>query len=242
MVNRIWQEYIENIDSFTYQVVIPVSSDDFKERILDFDNSFLSIGDKTGLFKYGHRETKLTYIEARKKVFFNKNRQWIELLDLEQLKETSINNMNMLIPNERGELDVLSYHRPFVNLRFLDLNKGDLFHMSELRDLSFWYENLSLSIGSNSTIWWDEIAVTLGDNGYPLDLDPPINNRFFSYRITPRFNSFLRDLTLKVNEIGGSVELESGIRKFVTPEGILLDGEIIYQEDIDEGRVKLPES
>ena len=27
----------------------------------------------------------------------------------------------------------------------------------------------------------------------------------------------------------------------VTPEGILLDGKIIYQEDIDEGRVKLPD-
>jgi hypothetical protein len=240
MVNRYWQECIDNIDSFTYQIVIPVSSDDFKEKILDFDYSFLSIGDKTGLFKYYYHETILAYIDTREKVFFNKNRQWLELLDLEQLEEASINNMNLLIPNERGELDMISYHRPFVNLSFLELNKGNILHMSELQDLSFWYEKLSLSIGSNSTIWWDEIEVTLDNNGYPLDLDPPMNNRFFSYRITPRFNSLLRDLTFKVSELGGTIKLESGIKKFVTEEGILLDGKIIYQEDIDNGRVTPP--
>lgn len=240
MMDCNWQEYIENIESFTYQIIIPVSNDDFKEKILEFDYSFLLAGDKTGLFKYSHRETKLTYVEARREVFFNKNRQWLELLGLEQFEETSINNMNLLVPNEQGDLELLSYHSPFINRCFLELHKGSVFHMSELKDLPFWYENLSVSIVSNSTIWWDEIKVTLGDNGYPLDLVPPVNNRFFSYRITPRFNSFLRDIILKVNELGGAVKLESG-RESVTSEGILLDGKIIYQEDIDEGRVKLPE-
>ena len=241
-MNRCWQEYIDNLESFTYHIIIPVSSDDFKQRILDFDYSFLSTGDKTGLFKYTNHKTLITYIDSRKEVFFRDNRQWIELLDLEQLQDTSIENLNLLVPNERGELEMLSYHRPFVNLGFLELNKGNIFHLSEMQDLPSWHENLSLSISSNSTIWWDEIEVTLGNDGYPIDLAQPVDNRFFSYRITPRFNSFLRDVILKAKELGGSVDLEGGNKRYVTSKGILLDRKIIYQEDIEEGRVKLPTS
>lgn len=241
MEGRKWKEYIDNLESFAYRVIIPVSSEDFKGKILDFDYSFLSIGDRTGLFKYSQSEIIFSYINTRKEKFLSENRQWIKLLDLEHLQEASMSNMNLLIPNEKGDLEAISYHRPFVNLRYLELHTGDSFHASELQDLPFWYENLSLSIESSSTIWWDEIEVTLDENDYPVDLDPSINNRFFSYRITPRFNSFLRDVTFKVNELGGTIELESGNKKFVTPEGILLDGKIIYQEDIDEGTVKPPQ-
>lgn len=239
-MNCYWEEYIDGIESFTYNIMIPVSSEDFKKKILDFDLAFLSIGDRTGFFKFSQSDMIFNYINCRKKMFFNQNRQWVELLDLEQFEGSSIKNMNLLIPNEIGELEVISYHRPFVNVRFLQLNRGNFFHLSEVLDLPYWYENLSVSVGSNSTIWWEDIETALDDNGYPIDLNPPLNNRFFSYRVTPRFNSFLRDLTMVVEKLEGTIELDGGNKRFVTHKGILLDGKIIYQEDIDEGRIQIP--
>lgn len=99
----------------------------------------------------------------------------------------------------------------------------------------FWYEGVSRSDrlrGKNGTEpYLDENADNI------LDLE--VNNRYIAYRNTPRFNSFLRDLKiLFVDKYGWSYNSDyEDIRR----DGIPLDGKIIYQEDIDEGRVQLPD-
>ena len=74
-----------------------------------------------------------------------------------------------------------------------------------------------------------------------------------SYNNVPRFNSFLKELkqiwTKKYkwnfrfqaeNEAHKNTTCEEEL--FLTENGILINEKIIYQEDIDEGKVSLPDS
>ena len=240
MIEQHWEEYIDNCCSFSYQFTIPVSGDGFKEDILNFDALFLSAGNKMGIFKYAEDDLINKYISRREQSFFNNNRQWVRLVDLEQFEDTSIKNMFILLPERHGKLVPVSYHQPFINSRYLELEVGSHFHWSELSNLEYWYEEISISIESHSTIWWEAIDLKLDGNGYPHDINPPVDNRFFAYRITPRFNSFLRDVRNKIEELGGSVTLDiEHNKKYATEEGILLDNRIIYQEDIDAGKIDI---
>jgi len=105
--------------------------------------------------------------------------------------------------------------------------------------------SIEFSLCTNSEIWFTH-------NIYANK-----SNEFLSYRNTPRLNSFLRELknvTINCNGLWSCV-VEPRINKIIngtTIEGfnflktfgdcaIPLNGEIIYQEDVDDGRVKIPE-
>lgn len=61
-----------------------------------------------------------------------------------------------------------------------------------------------------------------------------------AYSNTPRLNSYLRALKTCVESYGGSCEMDTRNKYFNNVDyGIPLDGKIIYQEDIDEGRICL---
>jgi hypothetical protein len=81
------------------------------------------------------------------------------------------------------------------------------------------------------------------------------DNKILAYRNTPRLNSFLRDLRQLVDKYGGKWEFESEgqlmhynygwdysfpFESVYNDHCVPLDGKIIYQEDIDEGRIALP--
>jgi len=71
-----------------------------------------------------------------------------------------------------------------------------------------------------------------------------INNKANAYLNTPRFNSFLKSLKELFYERGWDFEFEYDhkpleILEFFTENGILIDGQIIYQEDIDNGKVRV---
>ena len=80
----------------------------------------------------------------------------------------------------------------------------------------------------------------MDNNDKPINFEPPVDNRFYAYRITPRFNSFLRELKTRIQELGGTITLDDEHHEDVTINGVLLDGKIVFQEDIDEGRILLP--
>ncbi len=72
-----------------------------------------------------------------------------------------------------------------------------------------------------------------------------IDNRVIAYLNAPRFNSCLRDLKKIFFNYGWSFKFEHDERtletiKYLTEDGVLIDGKIIYQEDINEGRVTIP--
>ena len=70
-----------------------------------------------------------------------------------------------------------------------------------------------------------------------------LDNRAAAYRNAPRFNSLLRELKEIVHSYGWQIALQSDTlfdRSFETEDGILIDKKIIYQEDIESGRVQIP--
>ncbi len=98
-----------------------------------------------------------------------------------------------------------------------------------------------IALGSSSDIWWPDLEAIApeGASRFKEFLDDPLDNRPFAYRITPRLNSFVRDMNAITRNLGGKIYYEKA-NQYCTEEGVLLDGKIIYQEDIDEGRVVPP--
>lgn len=129
----------------------------------------------------------------------------------------SFNSWNL--PHEQ---DTFEIHGFGSYLEYFDnVSKNDIGFSIEIRS-EFWFEK----------VFWNQNSPSLKES---------VDNKWLAYHNTPRLNSFIRDLTqLWVDKYGwefGYFEgwYESG------KDGILLDGKIIYQEDIDEGRVELPD-
>lgn len=96
------------------------------------------------------------------------------------------------------------------------------------------------TISTFTDMWWETVCLNqslFDDTDYERG-DFEIDNRYVAYHNTPRLNSFIRDLIHLAVEKYGFI-LEPGHEEF--KYGIPLDGKIICQEDIDEGRVKLPD-
>ncbi|MEZ5049117.1 MAG: hypothetical protein R2766_05655 [Saprospiraceae bacterium] len=73
-----------------------------------------------------------------------------------------------------------------------------------------------------------------------------IDNSPIAYRNVPRINSFIRDIKVLVQKYEskysfGIFHKNDEINYETAIDGLPLDGKIIYQEDIDEGRVILPD-
>lgn len=97
-------------------------------------------------------------------------------------------------------------------------------------------KSMSIVLRSFFDIWFEEVM----GYGYADENKDNYDNRSVAYRNTPRLNSFLRDVKKEVLKLGGEWKMGSDYPKYVTEEGVLLDGHIVYQEDIESGRVKLP--
>ena len=102
---------------------------------------------------------------------------------------------------------------------------------------------------SQSNIWFEKVyRFEDPDEDFDEHIDGVfIDNRPIAYRLTPRLNSLLRDLRLLADQHGAEVifndqriEATYIYPEYLTEHGILLDGRIIYEEDIREGRVSLP--
>lgn len=115
------------------------------------------------------------------------------------------------------------------------------------------YIKCILTIFSNSMIWLDKI-----DNYFGYNLEGKLehffdqDNRALAYKNTPRLNSLLIGLKNLSKLYGGKSSIndyysllnETNKNKFedaANRNGIEIDGKIIYQEDIDEGRFIIPE-
>lgn len=122
----------------------------------------------------------------------------------------------------------------------------------ELENLKYrhpnWPVKIALDIGfKTTTIYYyiDNDLFNLGlENKKCREFKYPIDNSDLAYLNTPRLNSFIRDLKKLCFKYGATdFEFENlGLIDF-TENGVLLDGEIIYYEDIydilpDEHRYK----
>lgn len=240
-MEKYWSDYIHDYSAFHYEFNVQVSNADFKDKILSVDAAFLKAGDKQMLFVYPDTGRSDSYLSRRKERFFSDNNQWINLIDFDQFDDTARKEFQIFLPDGNGQLIATPYYQPFDRLRILDIENISFVHWSDVAQEDEWHKDISFSLYSNSTIWNEDIGLMLDeDTGNMVILDPAVNNRFFAYRIVPRFNSFLRDVTTAVESLGGSVTLGEHDGKQVTERGILLDGQLIFQEDIDAGKIELP--
>ncbi|WP_343604131.1 hypothetical protein [Fluviicola sp.] len=237
MKKYFWKKEIDNYYAFWYTIKLTVKHSDFSKKILDLDHWFLSIGAKYELFKLEDQDLIEEYVKRRQNCFFNRNREWLGLLDFEQFPDTSLEKMVIALPDCNGKLEF--YPQGFSSYLYIHPGIIDS-NYNELSQLSNWERQITVSIASRSTIWNDKIIYGTDENNNPVNFEPPIDNLFYAYRITPRFNSFLRDLKMKIEELGGAIVLDDEHHEDVTEDGILLNGNIVYQEDINAGRVLFP--
>lgn len=138
------------------------------------------------------------------------------------------------------DIDLSTHYKPFVPL-YCNFIKIPL---STLRNGK---TQINFEICSNTSIWLQQ---TKKNTGLIQD------NRLLSFLNTPRLNSLLRDIYALVTQLGGSWSFESEGNRIHYNMGwesdfpfesmyndhcVPLDGKIIYQEEIDEGKVLLPE-
>ncbi len=249
-MKKFWAPHLTNLDSFGYYFSIPIDNENFEELILEVDCFFLINAEKYKIVYFNDRilsEYIATYTNDRKRNFVNGNdNKRISLLSFDlyynHLKR-ELDGMCFGIPEYVGnEIKIVDTNFVFLsNIFYLDPN-----YNLGYDDTTKTYKGenkLSFEILSKSNIWWEEIDYEISSNGYKAGpgLDPPHNNRDIAYRITPRFNSFIRALSEKILSLGGIFDVyNESHRNSVTKEGILLDGKIIYQEDIDNGLIELP--
>lgn len=261
-----WNEYLNDLETFGLTVYIPVNYENYVKKILKFDNDFLELADSYGLHKI-HSLTgeNFTITEFIKKYQQNRTIQLLDgsedvalirIYDWELLVENvyikKLWDVSMLLPikikdvweykhfsiSGENKNPPLQYYSLGINLEDLKDNKD--------KDLAF-------SFYSKSNIWLDKIEWGFSSIRNELEkfgystVDPPFNNRPTAYRITPKFNSFLRKLKKLIDELDGRLEvgevvIPGSIPYEENPEGyILLDGQIIFQEDIDSGKIKIPD-
>lgn len=248
MDEKFWVEYFANKSSFQWTFSVPITAKDWKCKVLEIDKEFLIKGKKYGLF-YFEEDISGDYKKRREMRFFNKVTYTIGLLQFQNYfsprEEKHIGDMFMDIPKcTSGRIINLPQRIrgswPDLSLRILEIENSVGLYLDDIEDLTFGSEEvLFFTLYSSSNIWWEELLYGESKEGEIYKFNIPKNNRPWSYRITPRLNSFLRDLKIKTKDLGGSILLEEYDKRYVTEEGILLDGNIIYQEDIVEDRIDL---
>ena len=154
---------------------------------------------------------------------------WNGSLKTDYVYSRNINEVDFL----EGNTD---FNSDFLRILPNSINQNGSIQISFSMEVfsDFWFETVS----RNHRLWDSNYGEPYLDYDDEEHEEPSLDNRFIAYRNTPRFNSFLRDLkALFVDKYGWSYDSDyEDIRR----DGIPLDGKIIYQEDIDEGRVTLP--
>ncbi len=248
LFEKSWIERQEHSNSFAFEFSIPVSNLTWMDRVIAFDLEFLIKAEKFGLFYFV--ENVFNDYEGRRRGLVSKIiDNYIELLSLRNYFSDDLKSAYKYIGESYINLPFkfdgrmickpMKYHQPFINMGILEFENFPGIDLNKFEKNERWEGVLYFTIYSTSNIWWEEILYSESEKGEIYKLELPKNNRPWSYRITPRFNSFLRDLKLTTIQLGGSILLEEFNKKYVTEEGILLDGRIIYQEDLDEGRIDL---
>ena len=105
----------------------------------------------------------------------------------------------------------------------IDFSCKDIFNFKDKNSYQY-----SFCVASSCNIWFEEIE----DKNFKKT-----DSKILAYKNTPRFNSFWRELVKVCENYGGRVQIEDSnnpYRKWLTKDGILLDGKILYQEDVDK--------
>ncbi|KOY84538.1 hypothetical protein AD998_20305 [bacterium 336/3] len=212
--------------SIGFDFELPITSKNYVDRILDFDVAFIKNAHKYGLMYWGdidiNQFTEI-YKKTRKYDFFDKEHKNYYLFDTPYINQVLSKHYDSLVYNKENYTKTFD-HKIIGAVRqsvcFFEFENTAL-AAYEVEGLDYWEENASISLLFNSHRF------------HKMAYDTKI---FY----IPRFNSFVREISKFVKEIGGKINADITYEKFMTIEGFLLNGKIIYQEDVDEGREPFP--
>lgn len=236
-----WTTYLKHLPSFYFELSFKVNVDNYTERILKFDKALLTKGFEYGIVMFDAVSSYGAinrYLASRSSNFWTKPKNKIlRFIDFEQWPEYNDEGTRFIILPSIEDEKIRGKRFDFRNSihEVMSLEVSQDLSEGKLKE-EFWEDKeMFMSLSSNSNIWWDEFNVTILNGEKWSDrkfINPPINNRPFSYQITPRFNSFLREMKEIIFDFDGKVKLEAHDTRRVTMDGILLDGKIIFQEDL----------
>lgn len=243
-MNTNWEKNISKYSIFSYFLSVDVNRASFKRKILEVDNIFLTLANRFRLFSLSvpnssdFDATLEVYNNDRLATFSRPDSEYdyLRFLDFKQGDLLSKYSGTTLVFDE--------FTNAFLNLPNQIDGDNSIFNIEatgnyQLHELNDDFSNIqvSMSIYSYSNIWLDSFNF---DESRIFQGRGDVKNRVVSYRMTPRLNSFLRDFKSNLELLGVNLKQQECDTRYVTEEGILLDGKIIYQEDIDEGRVLVP--
>lgn len=239
-----WKKNISKYPIFSYFLSVEVNRDSFRDKILEVDNIFLSLANQFQLFtlstpnSQNFNDTLKVYNDDRLETFSRRDSEYdyLRFLDFKQGVLFSKYSGTTLVFDESTNAFLNVPNQIDCNNSIFNIEATGDYQLRELDD-NYTNVQVGMSIFSYSNIWLDtfnfdesRVFKGLGD----------VKNRVVAYRMTPRLNSFLRDFKNKLELLGIELKQQECDTRYVTEEGILLDGRIIYQEDIDEGRVMVP--
>ena len=245
-MKKFWRDRWYNVDSIGYTFCFKTDEGFVKNKINEAINRFLQIGAQYHLFEPLElsEEDFLRSIIEPVNGFFNGDQtlsNFIELggIHLESLGSTiKIPKLCTTIPFPYGDKVEM------IRLPLVPTAEEPWIHHIAYIYIGVYTRNefpFYMGFSSHSDIWWADLEAIApeGASRFREFLNNPLDNRPFAYRITPRLNSFVRDMNAFTLNLGGKIYYDRA-NQYCTEEGVLLDGKIIYQEDIDEGRVVPP--
>ncbi len=259
--------YCGHYPAFYILLKLPVNKENIIEQIINFEKAFLRLGHIYKIYDLvddgkNIEDVLIIYEQAKRLQLADSSYRKTSGPNYYSLSSFGL----LLFPNNAG----VNPGRKYLNFPFIDgktYEESRIFDSMEdyfNRNLNIQYKNilsfdiagtysgfltydeidessyLSMDIITYSNIWLDEIYLTIINHKITV-FDKPVSNRYYSYQITPAYNSFLRDLHQVMKELGGSLEIKDRNKELVTSEGyILLDKQIIFKEDIESGKIAIP--
>jgi|AntRauTorckE5430_2_1112549.scaffolds.fasta_scaffold00278_13 hypothetical protein len=234
--------YLTDGPVFTYELTIRINSKTYLERLIAFEQDFLTLGEQYGMFvavphkadihlsvpplleKYG--KERFLSIEQRKV-------EQLRLLNLEESKYFRNRVLYLGLDVRGAEFEegvVVAAVNHFDELehraarKLMELVPGPGRAYEDLMDEFYWEEDLRVRIKSSANIWLETIT-TGGDDSPEQQLD----NRVVAGRVVPVFNAWLAAVRQLAEAEKGSLRLVDAFADNVTEEGILLDGKLLVE-------------
>ena len=244
---------VENtlLEMYLYKEV----KDNVKEQVINFHRDYLFLSHK---WKIGMQISSKDYVTDNLRYwgkFENLLRKYFREKNLIEFSFSGVHEDKMVYGPTYSRIYFENTYRDVYDLKGLktdfDLIYYSAPHIPIFEIFGSGY-NESIIDESQECIVDDRVMFSFGlasDCFFPYLFrdEEVIDNRIVAHKNIPRYNSFLRDLKnlghlhkmkLKIECENGGFEARNVNE---TPDGILINGKIIYQEDIDEGRISLDE-
>lgn len=241
MKDKVWHIFENPVFSFISTPIV-LNESNAKEIILSIDEAVLKAGLKYGIYElfprdrfFNNETLKLSYKEDRL------NRFWLDgrcenvysILQTHQWVKNRINGNSL--EEKYPESTYYTYENSVVT-KIVYSSKvtplltvySDAFRFDRKQE-----QHLEIIIESFFDIWYEEVYCLKDMNIIKSNIDDCKLN-------TPRLNSFLRDVEIELSKHNSNLKQDeegSLYKKFRSQNRILIKGDVVYQEDVNDSNI-----